>query len=421
MRALLARPKWAVGQVLLPEHFLGLEEALSAEAALRSSSLGLPAHGIAKLDWNGDDPTNGILWVSALTAFLSDGTVVDVPGNATIVSPLDLKLAGRRTVDVYAHILPDQEATATKPLPSREIARVVHRVVLTTDSALEGSQGRIDLGRFAMDDRGRFRLSSEVVPPLVRLGVTPYLAPRFDTIARELAEIEASLDDRALEAMATGDSALPVFRARVEVRKVRALLDDVGRGVHLHPYLVFSALRNLALELGLLDEHAAPFSPPAYDHDDLARCLDEILKEISARVQVPPNDEPAVPFAVREGRLIASDLPEAALAADELYVAVLKARATEHPSLDGAVVASPSRLRSVQEHALRAMRLASTSKPPLRHAFGGPVDFYAILGAGALPGEDRREWNVVVRERAIAFSAPGDMTGARLFLCWKTA
>jgi type VI secretion system protein ImpJ len=421
MRALLARPKWAVGQVLLPEHFLGLEEALSAEAALRSASLGLPAHGIAKLEWNGDDPTNGILWVSTLTAFLSDGTLVDVPGNAAIISPLDLKLAGRRIVDVYAHVLPDHDASASKPLPSREIARVVHRVVLTTDSALAGSQGRIDLGRFDMDDRGRFRLSEEVVPPLVRLGVTPYLAPRFDGIARELAEIEASLDDRALEALATANSAMPVFRARVEVRKVRALLEDIGRGVHLHPYLVFSALRSLALELGLLDEHAAPFSPPAYDHDDLAPCLDAILTEISTRGQAPHADQPAVPFAIKEGRLVASDLPDDALMADELYVAVLRSNAKERLSLDGAVVASPSRLRAVQEHALRAMRLAPTSKPPLRHAFGGPVDFYAILGAGALPGEDRREWKVVVRERALAFSPPNDIGAARLFLCWKTS
>ncbi len=422
--AALARPKWRIGQVLLPEHFLGLEESLSAEAALRSSFFGLPLTGIARLAWSGDDPKSGVLWVSGLCAVLPDGNVIDVPGNARISAPLDLKAAGRRRVEVFAHVLPEDESNAEgalEPASPKEIPRVFLRVVLSAEPSMEGSIGRVELGHFDATTAGQFRLSTEFIPPLVRIGPTPYLAPRLTRLRGELAEMEGALDDLALEAVARGDSAAPLFRVRVEARKLGALLDDMDRGVHLHPYPVYSALRNFALELGLLDERAAPFSAPPYDHHDLARTFGVVLDEISSRARVPLPEEPAVSFVADNGRLVAGDLPSETISATELYVVVLKNRTADKVPLDGTVLSSPGRLRLVREHALRGMRLVYSPNPPFRHRFGGPVDFYRIAGAGSSAGDDAREWGAVVRERSICFLMPKELEGLQVLLSWRRA
>jgi len=421
--AALARPKWRIGQVLLPEHFLGLEDSLSAEAALRAGHIGLPLTGIARLDWNGDDPKNGVLWVSALAAVLPDGALVDVPGNARLSAPLDLKAAGRRRVEVYAHVLPpDDEASAEdalEPASPKEIPRVFLRVVLSCEASMEGSLGRAELGHFEVTTGGQFRLSPEFIPPLVRLGSTPYLTPRLTRLRGELAEIEGALDELALEAVARGDSATPLFRVRVESRKLSGLLDDMGSGVHLHPYLVYSALRSFALELGLLDERAAPFAAPPYNHHDLARTFGVVLDEISSRARVPFPEEPAISFVAENGRLVAGDLPQEALGSPELYVVVLKNRSADKVPLEGTLVSSPGRLRLVREHALRGMRLVYSPNPPFRHRFGGPVEFYRIVGAGSGAGEDAREWGAVLREKAICFLMPKELEGLQVLLTWR--
>nr|WP_240806881.1 type VI secretion system baseplate subunit TssK [Polyangium spumosum] len=419
----MARPKWRIGQVLLPEHFLGLEEALSAEAALRAGHIGLPLTGIARLEWNGDDPRSGVLWVFGLTAVLPDGSLVDVPGNARLSAPLDLKAAGKRRVEVFAHVLPpdDEESAegALEPPSPKEIPRVSLRVVLSCEPSMEGSMGRAELGQFELTTGGQFRLSPDFIPPLVRIGPTPYLARRLERLRGELAEIEGALDELALEAIAQGNSATSLFRVRVEARKLGALLGDIDRGLHLHPYPVYSALRGFALELGLLDERSAPFSPPAYDHHDLARVFNLVLDEISARARVPLPEEPAISFVAENGRLVAGDLPQEALGATELYVVVLKHRTSDKLPLEGTVLSSPGRLRLVREHALRGMRLVSSPNPPFRHRFGGPVDFYRIAGAGSGAGEDAREWGAVLREKAICFLMPRELEGLSVLLSWR--
>ncbi|WP_437603031.1 type VI secretion system baseplate subunit TssK [Sorangium sp. So ce590] len=416
----LARPTWRIGQILLPEHFAGLEAALAAETALRAG-LSAPAYGVARLAWNGDDPTDGVLWVTALTAVLPEGALIDVPGNARMRAPLDLKEAGRREVEVFAHVLdPEGDGGEGEPpmeLPSpREIPRVFHVIELSTERAALGARGRVPLGRFVLQ-RGAFRLDEASAPPLLRLDTTPYLTRALASLRGDLAGLESALDARALDALGRGESLGPVQRVRLEARKLAALLADIERGVPLHPYAVFSALRAFSLDVYLLDEHASPWQPPAYDHDAPAHCFGEVLAHLERRTAAPQPSSPAVAFLPDNGRLVAAELPDEALSAPEVYVAVLKARAADRVPLDGVRLASPTRLRIVREHALRGLRLAPTSSPPFRHGFGGAVDFYRVVFGAA--GDEGGEWAHAARERALAFHPPPHLEGHQVVLCWR--
>lgn len=419
----LARPTWRIGQILLPEHFFGLEAALAAEAALRAG-LSAPSYGVARLEWNGDNPTNGVLWVTGLTAVLPEGALIDVPGNAWVRAPLDLKEAGKREVEVFAHVLEDEggggavgEGEQPMELPSpRDIPREFHVIALSTERAATGARGRIPLGRFTLQGSA-FRLDEASAPPLLRLDTTPYLGRRLDALRADLAALESALDAQAIESLNRGESLGPVQRVRLESRKLEALLEDLARGVPLHPYAVFSALRAFSLDLYLLDEKASPWRPPTYDHDAPARCFGEVLAHLGRRMGVPLPTSPSVAFEPDNGRLVAAELPEEALSAPEVYVAVLKARAADQAPLDGARLASPNRLRIVREHALRGLRLTALSSPPFKHGFGGAVDFYRIVGGAT--GEEGGEWGHVTRERAVAFHPPPHLEGHKAVLCWR--
>ena len=418
MTSLLARPHWRIGQVLLPEHFKGLETALASDAALRASTAGLPASGLMRLDWNGPAPDHGILWVNALTAIFADGLLVDVPGNAALAAPLDLKLPGRPMVTVYAHVFSEEDASASESLesPSKAVPRRYYQVRLSTEASVSASLGRICLGEFVQGDDGAFELSKKTVPPLLRLESTPYLQDELRQVRNEIAEFESVLDESAATALSRGESLLAVQRARIEARKLVALLDDTAGGVPHHPYTVFAALRAFAVELCILDDSAVPWRPPGYEHNDPRRCFDAVFAEITNKLRAPPPESPCVSFELENGRWIATLSAEAS-AAQELFIAVRKLRTVERNPLEGVRLASPERLRHVRERVLRGVRTVYLDKPPFRHAFGPAVDFYRIVSP--LLGEESPEWAHVVHERALAFYHEPRFEGYRFLLCWR--
>lgn len=418
MTSLLARPKWKIGQVLLPQHFKALEDALTADAAIRSSTAGLPMTGLLRLEWNGPAPEQGVLWVKALTAILPDGLLVDVPGNARLAAPLDLNRPGRPEVVVFAHVIRDEETAGAETLEStpKEVPRRFFQVRLSTEGSLAQSQGRVCLGQFVAGDDGAWRLSKKLVPPLLRLDSTPYFEDELVRVRAQIAKFEAVLDDAAAGALSRGESLLAIQRARIEARKVIALLDDMSGDVHHHPYVVFAALRAFAAELCVLDEAAAPWQPPPYSHHEQRRCFDLVFAEIANKLRAPPPESPCAPFELDNGRWVVS-IPADAFAARELFIAVRKSRAVEHDPLEGVRFASPERLRHVREHVLRGVRTEYLERAPFRHAFGPAVDFYRIVTPG--PGEASPEWAHVLNERALAFFHEPRLDGKRFLLCWR--
>jgi type VI secretion system protein ImpJ len=267
-----------------------------------------------------------------------------------------------------------------------------------------------------LGDDGAFRLSKKTVPPLLRLTSTPYFRDELTQVRNEIVEFESVLDESAATALSRGESLMAVQRARIESRKLLALLDDAAGGVQHHPYVVFAALRAFAVELCILDASAMPWRPPAYEHDDQRRCFDSVFGEITNKLRAPPPQSPCLAFELENGRWIVS-IPPDAETAQELYIAVRKRRASERDPLEGVRLASPERLRHVRERVLRGVRTMYLDKPPFRHAFGPGVDFYRI--ASPLLGEESPEWAHIVHERALAFYHEPRFEGFRFLLCWR--
>jgi type VI secretion system protein ImpJ len=424
MTAELARPIWRKGQVLQPEHFRTLEAALSAESALRTELLGLPLHGLSRLLWNGDQPKGGVVTVWELIAVLSDGTLIDVPRNAAFVeSSLSLKASGSRQVELFAHVLRRDELTgepALTPDAPNAIPRAYHELVLSSESQHPAGGARILLGRFEQSAQGEFHLVQDFIPPLTNLAETPVLATHLKSTAQHLRDIRCALEEQVLVALARGDSGAMATRVWVEARKLEAFLSDALTDVPIHPYPVFIALRNFVVELGMLGNGLPDAALPRYQHENLAACFLPLTSKIAGHVSTPARDEPLAEFTPEAGRLTAV-LPEEALGAAELWVAVLKQNASDSVSLEQTVVASPGRLRLVRERSLRAMTLVRDRHSPLRERLSGPLETYRIEGAGTHGVGDRREWTAALQERALAFTAPNEIRAMKIVLYWRRA
>ena len=59
-----------MGQALLPEHLVALEESMLADSALRSSLHGMPDYGLHGLRWNETLLSEGMLSLEEMTLVL---------------------------------------------------------------------------------------------------------------------------------------------------------------------------------------------------------------------------------------------------------------------------------------------------------------------------------------------------------------
>ena len=134
--AKLALNRWSMGQVLMPVHFVTLQDTLLQHIGLRSQLQGMPGYGVARLVWDELLLGKGAVSVSALTVVLPSGELLDVPGNATI-SSLNLSDQIDDAVDLYLHVLHDPQApdpaVDDMGLDTRqgEVPRQVHRLGLS--------------------------------------------------------------------------------------------------------------------------------------------------------------------------------------------------------------------------------------------------------------------------------------------------
>ena len=156
----LARVKWFLGQTLLPEQFVSQEQALTAEADLRTRLHGLPSFGIGPLKWNEKLLEEGVLAISVLTAVIpTDGNgqlLIDIPGNA-VVQPLSLKASGATRVSVYLHILEQTtDATGVRMYEGdpKVVQRVMFRALLSIEKDIDRSIAMIKLAELQKEATG---------------------------------------------------------------------------------------------------------------------------------------------------------------------------------------------------------------------------------------------------------------------------
>lgn len=410
MTGKLARVQWKMGQTLLPEHFIAQEDSLLADVSLRYRIRGLPSYGVAALKWNPTLIAEGVLSVSAMTAVMPSGLLIDVPGNASI-SPLNLNVPGKPQIAAYLHVLEgggDGAAPGGFDMDA-SVPRVTHTLTLSCDPTCPGAIESLKLAELRKGPDGLWGPSDKYVPPLLQVGTSPFLMAELDELAPALDVFQYKL---AMDSASyLSGAALYLLRGSLRsVYRMQRLIANLKGQVHLHPYLVYEELKDFYIEVCFYRGAAPRDAAAPYQHDNLASCFKKVLEPLREQMQLAEVQSPYQPFMLRDG-IQRIELPGDVQQAREVYFLIQKREMQRSVSLGELKLASPSRLSMVHKLALEGIPLRKTDRPAIAHSFGPEVEFYQ-LAQGV-------EWDHAVREDAVAFYHRPDYDGLEFYLYWN--
>lgn len=419
--ASLARIAWRIGQVLLPEDFEALEEALAEEARSCAEISGLPSYGWLALEWDAAELSRGVVRIEKVRAALPGGRILQSGDNLSLPEPLSLKRAGTRQVDVQLQVLPPEPPDEHRARPG-PAPRLVLRSRLSFDEAAPRGRSLL-VGRFETKDGRAFQVSSAVVPPLLRLRTTPHLYDPLLVLRDRLVRYDEDLAKHAAEARRSVGPVQAFQRCRAEVRKARTLLDDAlldqdsPGWARLHPFVIFRALRELLVEICLVDGELPRETLPRYDHDDQGAVFGEVMRALSERIDSLPPAAPTLPFREEEGRFVVTDIPQHVLDAPELYLIIERPATYGELPLDryNVRLGEPGRLPWLSQYSTLGIRPVRAAASPVD--FGARYDVYSLPKPGRT-AEEKEEWSHVRRARGLGFLRAKEMVGIRAALYW---
>lgn len=420
--ASLARIAWRIGQVLLPEDFEALEEALAEEARASAEIAGLPSYGWLALAWDEAELSRGVVRIEKARAALPGGRIIQSGDNVSLPEPLSLKRAGTRQVDVLLQVLPSEPSQDDHRARQGPAERAVMRSRLSFDEAAPRGRSLL-VGRFETRDGRSFQASREVIPPLLRLRSTPHLYDPLLALRDRLVRYDEDLAKHVAEARRSAGPVQAFQRCRGEVRKARAVLEDAlleqegPAWARLHPFTVLRALRELLVEVCLVEGELPRDTLPRYDHDELGRVFGAVMGALEERLDRLPPAAPTLPFREEEGRFVCSDIPQHVLDAPELYLVVERPAAYGELPLDRMNVrlGEPGRLPWLSQYSTLGIRPVRTKTAPAD--FGARYDVYSLPKPGRT-AEEKEEWTHIRRARAVGFLRAKEMAGIRAALYW---
>jgi type VI secretion system protein ImpJ len=422
----LALHRWEMGQVLHQAQFRAHEDALLQHVGLRAQLTGLPSYGVALLHWNDAQLARGDVSISAFTAVLPSGQVIDYPGNAVLITR-NLGLPAKPTgpVPIYLHLRGERRPEDARDLSryeddEPEIRRTIHQLEVSIEPGIENGQESLKLAELAFAD-GVWALTS-YVPPLLRLGrgATPFLRDTFTHLMEAIAEFESELVKRAADSVTGAEQMSDVRRVLIAVYRVLAVLIDHGYGgatqtVALHPYHLFAALRDFYLEAVVLQGKALDAWPLRYQHDDLHASFAPLERGLVRGLSVPTVVSTRLAFQRDEYWFIAGPFPDELRAAADVFLLIERpphADGSEATPLDAIKLASPLRAEEVYTKALEGVPRKPLPSMGFEQTFGHRATVFQL-------DSQSREWHQAVVEGALCFAVLPGFEGFSAALFWQ--
>jgi len=400
-----------MGQPLLPDHLVALEDSILADLRMRFRIQGLPCYGVAELTLNAALLGEGVLSIEALSLITNEGLLLRVPGNAR-VEPFNLSKAGTTLVPVYLHLLKisEREEEDGQPLIERcgEVAYRYQNVRLSTEQALSGAVFTIKLLEAVKSPEGLWTLSKETIPPVLQLGASPFFLKVLGTLtdAMELFRSNLTMDSSSY---LSGDSLYSVKQCLRSVLKTQRILANLSQGIQLHPYYLYEEVQSLYADVCFYRNVSPEGVTLPYDHDHPVK-LKEAMERLISQMQLVRNKPSYVPFKCLDN-CYRADMPEDIRKAVGVYVLVQKRRLTDQIPMEHIKVAGALRLPFVHKMAIQGITLKRVERPSFHHTFGNEVEFYQICESG--------EWDYALNEKAVAFLRTPALDGADYYLYWR--
>jgi type VI secretion system protein ImpJ len=409
----IAPVRWFLGQTVLPEHFVALQQLAEAAVEFRGRMQGLPMYGIAYLSYNEALLRDGVLAIGELSAVLPDGLVISVPGGCSL-APLSLVATSATRVSVYLHILGDTvsgQGNRTYDSDPRVVERVLHRAVLSITDHVDNSRAVLRLGDFEKGVAGSFSLAGTYVPPLLQVATTPYLLPAMAILEAQVNALEPQLVAQLQDTFLRPDRLSTIRRCLTALYRAQTLFADLRNRIAHHPHDVFAALRDLYLEACCFHEVVPDQPVLPYQHDALASCFGTVVRLLQQALRPVYTRSTHLRFSRNNGLFTLGGLPSELKDAQEVFLLVQRPTLHTRISIDDIKVSCTSRLALVHRLVLRGVPFKYVERPPFQHTFGPEVDFYQLQSGD--------EWDHVLRESSVALYVHPVLERANVFLYWR--
>jgi len=298
---------WTEGMFLRPQHLQ--QRDLYAEARLRYHLLALnPFHwGVLAFAIDEEALAERRIVVTRLEAVLRDGSIVSIPGNATIETR-NFE-ATRERVEVFLAL---REWSVTDPNVVGEGASTRHaryridevklpdlnrggppgpvevlmpnlRLLLSGEEAEIGLYESFKLAEIeATDDSKRpFALARTYVPPLLSMQASPVLREDF---ARIVNQVSARVRVAAGQTKTLAVDSTPKLFMRYTLARTAPLLRHLESTGETSPFGLYTVLVELAGALGWF-RHEDAVTLPVYDHANLYPCFRDLFLFISTELE----------------------------------------------------------------------------------------------------------------------------------------
>lgn len=412
-RLKLARVRWFLGQSLLPEHLLASEQALSAESYLRSLIAGRSEYGVARLRWNEELLSEGVLAITELTAVMRDGALLDVPRNAVLPS-LTLAMTGAPRVPIYLHLLESTESPSGNPVYTDDpptVQRVVRKTVLSISEKMDRSVGVLKLAEFEKLASGTWGLVAGYLPPLLRVGDSPFLQAQLSQLDTQLSELEPKLVAQLQDTFLRLERIAVTRTTLAAMYQALSILADLRNGSGCHPCELFRELRALYFQLCCFQELLPEQSCIPYPQSDIGTAFTRLFTLLTPRLRLSAVHHSHLKFARLSGLFTVSGFPEEVKSAQEVYLLIQRPNIHDRVRVDDVKLSATSRLALVHRMVLRGVPFKLCERVHFQHAFGPEVDFHQLTM--------NEEWALAAREGSLSFYETSALEKAQAFLFWR--
>lgn len=408
----LARVHWRMGQTLLPQHFISQEQALLADVAGRLELLPMPFFGIGELSWNEPLLIEGVVSITSMKVLLPSGQYISIPENAA-VKPFNLNITGQARVSVFFHLL--GEAARSSGLlsggSSAAVQRVVYDAAINGEESVQAAVQTFGLADFAKDAEGNWALVPDYVPPLLKVGTSPFLRRLIDEIDDQVENFHFKMVRQITATYLSGESLHSSKKILQAVYKLQGFLQNLKAQVNFHPFHVFEALKEFYIELCFYQNTTPEHVKSAYLHEDIASCLGEIASPLLLMLTQVKAEQPYVAFERKDGMFKIDRLPDKLASATQTYLLVQKERVGDRFKIERLKLASSSRVSIVHQLSLGGVPMEKIDRPPFQHSFGPEVEFYRVVG-----GE---EWDHALRDMSVAFYEQPEFKDIKAYVYWR--
>lgn len=440
------KPLWIEGLFLEPHHLQRQDGYHERLLARRLAAVVANDWGVIDLEIDARALQAGEVRIARLDAILPDGTPIavdDGSGDSLPARRFELGPLGRgvqRPLDVYVALAQESEHVANADLANdpattarylRSQSTVADVNTGTDERAVDwarhnlrilfGEERRerfdvLRIGQIARTTAGSVALAETFVPPVLRIGASPFLMNGFRRVLRAMLGKQQQLSSSRRQRSASvvefqaGDAA-KFWLLHTLNGKLAAIAEIVDKP-STPPREAYAALAELVGQLCTFDVEGDPMAIPRFDYLALGDAFEPMfVMAIDLLERVIAERYVEIPLDPREGFLV-GELRDPAIFQHAFYLAVTgsysEAQVREHvPKLTK--IASLQQMGLLLHSHVNGARLALEHRPPGALPMKPGVTFFRVETTGDF-------WTQMVTSGTFAVHAPFDPSALQMAL-----